>query len=154
MDMIDLARPLNEILQRHGTSSPEAIHEAAALWGGAPCNKHGVITATDFVWIELPHPAGWNAAIDLAETPNGWWQIATSYNYANGGGSSPLSVWARSAYTSRDAAIAAGIAALTRTFESVRTWHGSQSGRQSTLAARMIEQLTAHQDQARQLALF
>jgi hypothetical protein len=156
MTVIDLTEQIDDICSRYPEYwlSDEAQRELQALWGGADCNDCGVFERDETIVIELHGQKSWYAELRLAVAPNGWHAIATSYWYGQGGGGSSPSVWNRTAYTTRDEAVATGINELIATFEGVRDWKGSAPSNQSALAQRMIEMLKAHLSQSRQLSLF
>lgn len=154
MTAIDLSPQLDAIREKYPAwwRSDEAQRELQALWGHAACNAHGVMDAGETINIELEPQ--WKASVKIARAPNGWYAFATSYSYALGGGTSPISVWNRTAYTSRDEAIEAGIAELKRTYQGIIGWRGSAPETQKTNAARMIERLGQYLIQSRQMSLF
>jgi len=156
MAMIDLSEQLDDIRARYPQwwNSDEATRELQALWGNPACNDCGVFSDCERISIALPGNARWNAAVKLSAAPNGWHAFATTYAYPLGGGSSPVSVWNRTAYTTRDEALRAGIDELIRTFEGVRDASGYRPASQSADASRMIEELRNHLSQVRQLTLF
>lgn len=156
MTVIDLSPQLDEIRLKYPQwwRSEEAQTELQALWGNADCNKHGVLQTQERIEIELPNQAQWKAAVNIARAPNGWYAFATSYSYVLGGGSSPISVWNRTAYTTREEAIDAGINELKGRFEALRDWNGYSPESQTANAARMIELLDHYLHQSRQMTLF
>lgn len=156
MTVIDLTEQIDEICSRYPEywRSDAAQRELQTLWGGADCNDCGVFERDETILIELPGQKSWYAELRIAVAPNGWHAIATSYWYGQGGGGSAPSVWSRTAYTTHDEAVTAGINELVATFEGVRDWQGSAPANQSALAQRMIETLKAHLSQTRQLSLF
>jgi hypothetical protein len=154
MTAIDLSAPLEEIRLKYPDwwRSPDALLELQALWGNASCNPHGVLEADEEIAIELEPQ--WKAAVKIARIPNGWYAFATSYSYALGGGSSPVSVWNRTAYTTRDEAIEAGIRELKRIYQGLRDWQGWAPETQKPNAARMIHLLDRYLIESRQMSLF
>jgi hypothetical protein len=156
MTVIDLSPQLDELRLKYPQwwRSEEAQIELQALWGNAECNEHGVLPAQERIEIELPAQSQWKAAVKIARAPNGWYAFATSYSYALGGGSAPISVWNATAYTTREEAIDAGITELKRKFECLRDWKGYAPDSQTTNAARMTELLDQYLHQSRQMTLF
>ena len=156
MAMIDLTAQLDDIRARYPEwwNSDEATRELQALWGNPGCNDCGVFTDLERITISLSGHAQWNATVKLAAAPNGWHAFATSYAYPLGGGSSPVSVWNRTAYTTRDEALRSGIEELIRKFEGVRDAAGYKPAAQTAGASRMIEELRNHLSRSRQLTLF
>ena len=156
MTIIDLSEQIDDICHRYPEYwlSDEAQRELQALWGGADCNDCGVFERDETIRVDLDGQKSWYGEVRIAVAPNGWHAIATGYWYAQGGGGSAPSVWSRTAYTTRDEAVAAGIHKLIATFEGVRDWKGSALQNQSALAERMIETLKAYLSQTRQLTLF
>lgn len=153
MAVIDLTEHLDDIRCRFPEYwlSDEAQAELVALWGGVPCNPHGVIEPSETVRIERD---GWHAEVRIARAPNGWHAVSTSYQYATGGGGSAPSIWNRTAYTERDEALDAGLDELIQAFEGVQDWNGSAPQSQTILAQRMIDLLKAKREALLQLALF
>ena len=86
---------------------PVALDELQALWGGTPCNDCGVFNEQERIDIDLQSNSQWRGTIKIARPLNGWYAVATSYKYAIGEGTSPISVWNRTAFTTRDEAIEA-----------------------------------------------
>jgi len=156
MAIIDLSGQLDDIRARHPEywRSDEAQRELQILWGGADCNDCGVFERHETIRVDLDCQKSWYGELHIAVAPNGWHAISTSYWYGQGGGGSAPSVWNRTAYTTRDEAVAAGIDKLMATFQGVRDWKGSAPSNQSALAQRMIETLKAYLSQSRQLSLF
>jgi hypothetical protein len=156
MTVIDLSEQINGICARYPEYwlSDEAQRELQALWGGADCNDCGVFERGETIRVELDCQKSWYGELRIAVAPNGWHAIATSYWYGQGGGGSAPSVWNRIAYTTRDEAVAAGIDELIATFQRVRDAKGWAPANQPALAQSMIENLTAHLSQSRQLSLF
>ncbi len=154
MTAIDLSPQLEEIREKYSEwwRSDEAQRELQALWGNTECNAHGVMEADEEIAIEMEPQ--WKASVRIARAPNGWYAFATSYSYALGGGSGPISVWNRAAYTARDEAIEAGIRELKRTYQGLLDWRGWAPETQKTNAARMIERLDQYLIQSRQMSLF
>jgi hypothetical protein len=155
MTVIDLSEQIDEICARYQKYwlSGEAQSELLALWGSPDCNDCGVFERDETIRIDLDG-ANWHGEVRLAAAPNGWHALSMSYWYGQGGGGSSPSVWNRTAYTTRDEAVAAGINELIAKFEGVRDSTGSAPQNQSALAQRMIETLKAHLAQSRQLSLF
>ena len=153
MTAIDLSPQLDAIRRNHREywHSREALAELIALWGGAECNEHGVLANRETTRIDLD---GWAAEVHIARAPNGWHAVSTSYWYSTGGGGSSPSVWSRTAYTTHDEALAAGIADLIHQFEGVRDWQSTVPQLQSQMAERMIDRLASLRAGARQLSLF
>jgi DnaJ-domain-containing protein 1 len=108
--------------------------------------------ADEEITVELE--AQWKASVRIARAPNGWYAFTTSYAYALGGGSSPISVWNGTAHTTRDEALEAGIRELKRTYQRLLDWQGWAPATQKTNAARMIELLDQYLMQSRQMSLF
>jgi hypothetical protein len=156
MTAIDLSDRLDDIRGRYPEywNSAEAQAELQALWGGAECNDCGVFERGETIRIELDVQKSWYGEVRIAVAPNGWHAIATSYWYGHGGGGSAPSVWSRTAYTTRDEAVTAGIHMLIAKFEGVRDCKGWAPQNQSDLAQRMIEVLRGRLSGARQLTLF
>ena len=155
MTVIDLSAQLDDI-RRYPEywRSDEAQRELQALWGGTDCNDCGVFERGETIRIPLDGQKSWYGELRIAVAPNGWHAISVSHWYGQGGGGSSPSVWNRTAYTTRDEAVAAGINKLIATFEGVRDWKGSAPQNQSALAQRMIETLKAWLSHSRQLSLF
>ncbi|MGH9808304.1 MAG: hypothetical protein ACRD9W_13775, partial [Terriglobia bacterium] len=143
MTVIDLSAQLDDIRARYPDwwHSDDATRELQALWGNPACNDCGVFTDCERITIALPGHAQWNGAVKLAAAPNFWHAFATSYAYPLGGGGYAISVWNRTAYTTRDEALRAGIDELIREFEGVRDAAGYKPASQAADASRMIEQL-------------
>ena len=155
MTIIDLSEQIDDICSRYEDYwVSEAQRELRTLWGDADCNDCGVFERDETIRVDLDGQKSWYAELHIAVAPNGWHAIATSYWYGQGGGGSAPSVWNRTAYTTRDEAVAAGIDKLITTFEGVRDCKGWIPSNQSALAARMIETLKAYFSQTRQLSLF
>jgi hypothetical protein len=156
MTIIDLSAQIDDICDRYPEYwlSDEAQHELQTLWGGADCNDCGVFERDETIRIDLDGQKSWYGELRIAIAPNGWHAIATSYWYSQGGGGSAPSVWNRTAYTTRDEAVNAGIEKLIAIFEGVRDWKGWAPANQSALAERMIETLKAYLSQTRQLSMF
>jgi hypothetical protein len=156
MTVIDLSEQIDDICDRYPEywHSDEAQREVQALWGGADCNDCGVFERDETIRVDLDCQKSWYGELHIAVAPNGWHAIATSHWYGQGGGGSAPSVWNRTAYTTRDEAVAAGIDILIATFQGVRDWKGWAPSNQSALAQRMIETLKAYLSQSRQLTLF
>lgn len=156
MTVIDLSQQIDDICSRYPEywRSEDAQRELQALWGGADCNDCGVFERDEATLIELDGQKSWHGEVRIAVTPNSWHAVSTGNWYGQGGGGSAPSVWNRTAYTTRDEAIAAGINELIATFESIRDSKGYAPQNQSALAQRMIETLKAHLAQSRQLSLF
>ena len=156
MTVIDLSEQIDDICSRYEEHwhSDEARCELQTLWGGAECNDCGVFERDETIRVDLDGQKSWYGEVRIAVAPNGWHAIATSYWYGQGGGGSAPSVWSRTAYTTRDEAVAAGIAKLIVIFEGVRDCKGWAPANQSSLAERMIETLKDYLSQSRQLSLF
>ncbi len=158
MTIIDLSEPIEAIKDRHPEywRSGEALAELRALWGYGPkddgCNDCGVQARNETIRIELDSQG--RGEIQIARAPNGWHAVSTSYCYGLGGGGSSPSVWDRTAYTTRDEAVAAGINKLIATFEGVRDAKGTHPASQPVMAQRMIDKLKGHLTAARQMTLF
>lgn len=154
MTAIDLSPQLEEIRLKYPEwwRSEDAQRELQALWGNAACNAHGVLAADEEITIELEPQ--WKATVKIARAPNGWYAFATSYAYALGGGTSPISVWNDTAHTTRDEALEAGIRELKRIYQRLLDWQGWAPQTQKTNAARMIELLDRSLIQSRQMSLF
>jgi len=154
-DFIDMSPHVDAVQSKYPDyyRNAQAHIEMADLWGGVTCNHCGVIEPTERLHIELPSHARWNASIWLVAAPNGRWLMSTGYHYPSGGGSGPVSVWNRRAYTSRDAAIAAGVQVLGERFKGIRDWPSSTNG-EKLLAERMIEHLTTYTTKPKQMNLF
>lgn len=154
MTAIDLSPQLEEIRLKYPEwwRSPEAQRELQALWGNASCNAHGVLEIHEEITIDLEPQ--WKAAVEIARTPNGWYAFTTSYSYALGGGSSPVSVWNRTAYTTRDEAIEAGIRELKHRYQALIDWGGWAPETQKGNAARMVDLLDRYLAASRQMFLF
>jgi hypothetical protein len=156
MAIIDLSEQLNDIRARYPQwwRSDEAMRELRSLWGDPACNDCGVFTDYERITIALSGGARWNAAIKLAAAPNDVHAFATSYDYPLGGGGYAISVWNRTAYTTRDEALRAGIEEVIRKFEGVRDATGYKPASQAADASRMIAELRTYLAQANQLTLF
>jgi hypothetical protein len=156
MTVIDLSEQIDDICSRYEDYwvSDEAQRELQTLWGGADCNDCGVFERDETIRVDLDGQKSWYAELRIAVAPNGWHAIATSYWYGQSGGGSAPSVWNRTAYTTRDEAVVAGIDKLIAIFEGVRDCKGWAPSNQSALAQRMIETLKAYFSQTRQLSLF
>jgi hypothetical protein len=159
MTIIDLTDKLNDIRHRYPQwwRSDEAERELRATWGNPDinhCNDCGVLTERETIRIDLDAQKSWYGELRIAIAPNGWYAVAACYWYGLGGGGSSPSVWNRTAYTTRDEAIDAGIKELITTFEGVRDQKGYQPSNQSANAIRMIETLKAYMTNARQMTLF
>ena len=154
-DFIDMSPQIDAVQRKYPDyyRNTQAHIEMADLWGGVSCNTCGVIQATEELTIELPSHARWNARIWLAAVPNDRWLMSTGHYYPSGGGSGPISLWNRRAYTSRDAAIAAGIGVLTDQYQRLRTWSGT-SNSEKLLAERMVEHLATYTTKPKQMNLF
>ena len=133
---------------------PVALDELQALWGGTPCNDCGVFNEQEKIDIDLPSDSQWRGTIKITHALNGWYAVATSYKYAIGGGTSPISVWNRTAFTTRDEAIEAAALELKRKFEGIRDRKGYAPDSQRETAQRMIEQIETFMRQSRQMTLF
>jgi len=155
MTVIDLSDRLDDVRRRYPQywRSAEAQRELQALWGGTDCNDCGVFEREDTIRIELDG-TNWFGELRIAVAPNGWHAVSTSYWYGQGGGGSSPSVWNRTAWTTHDEAVSAGINELIATFEGVRDCKGYAPQNQSAFAERMIEILKDRLSQARQLTLF
>ena len=156
MTVINLSEQLDDIRLRYPEywNSEEAVRELQALWGCADCNDCGVFERDETIRITLDGQKSWYGELRIAVAPNGWHAVSTSYWYGQGGGGSSPSVWNRTAYTTHDEAVAAGINELITKFESVRECKGYAPSNQSATAERMIETLKAYLSQSRQLSLF
>jgi hypothetical protein len=156
MTVIDLSEQLDDIRTRHPEywRSDEAQREVQTLWGGANCNDCGVFERDETIRVDLDCQKSWYGELHIAVAPNGWHAISTSHWYGQGGGGSAPSVWNRTAYTTRDEAVAAGIDELIATFQRVRDPKGWAPSNQSALAERMIETPNSYLSQTRQLSLF
>lgn len=156
MTAIDLTEQLDAIRVKHPEwwRSDTAQDELQSLWGGTPCNEHGVFATQENIEIALASDSQWSGTIKLARAINGWYAVSTGYRYALGGGTSPLSVWNRTAYTTRDEALEAGAQELKRYFERLRDGNGHAPEAQRKNAGRMIEQIEAFTRQSRQMTLF
>ena len=156
MTVIDLSEQIDDICSRYEDYwvSDEARRELRTLWGDADCNDCGVFERDETIRVDLDGQKSWYGEVRIAVAPNGWHAIATSYWYSQGGGGSAPSVWNRTAYTTRDEAVAAAIDKLIVIFEGVRDCKGWVPSNQAALAARMIETLKAYVSQTRQLSLF
>jgi len=154
MTVIDLSAQLDAIRFKYPEwwRSEDARAELQALWGNAACNAHGVLEADEEITIALEPQ--WKASVYIARAPNGWYAFATSYSTAQSGGTSPISVWNRTAYTAREEAIDAGIHELKRTYQSIIDSKGWTPETQKTNAARMIALLDDYLNRSRQLSLF
>ena len=133
---------------------PVALDELQALWGGTPCNDCGVFNEQERIDIDLQSNSQWRGTIKIARPLNGWYAVATSYKYAIGGGTSPISVWNRTAFTTRDEAIEAAALELKRKFEGIRDRKGYAPDSQRQTAQRMIGQIETFMRQSRQMTLF
>lgn len=156
MTAIDLREKISDICNRHETwwASDDAQRELRALWGnpgGDICNDCGVFTNAETTRIALENSC--YGEVEIAVAPNGWYAIATTYWYGSGGGGYAPSVENRVAYTTRDEALAAGIAELIGKFEGVRNHQGYAPENQRRMAERMIDTLKTHLAQSRQLSL-
>jgi hypothetical protein len=156
MAKIDLTAQLDDIRARYPQwwKSDDATRELQTLWGNPDCNDCGVFTEQERISFALPGHAQWKGIVKLAVAPNGWHAFATSYSYPLGGGGYAISVWNRTAFTTRDDALHAGISELIGKFEGVRDANGYKPASQAADASRMIEELRGYLAQARQLALF
>lgn len=156
MTAIDLTDRLDAIRMTYPDwwRNEEALGELQALWGGTPCNDCGVFTEQENLDIDLPSDRQWRGTIKLTRALNGWYAVATSYNYALGGGTSPVSVWNRTAYTTRNEAVEAGAGELKRIFEGIRDSKGYAPDSQRETAQRMINQIETFMRQSRQMTLF
>ena len=156
MTVIDLSGQIEDICRRYPEYwlSDEAVRELQVLWGGADCNDCGVFERGETICIPLDGQKSWYGELRIAVAPNGLHAISISYWYGQGGGGSSPSVWNRTAYTTRDEAVAAGINKLIAAFEGVRDWKGYAPQSQTALAQRMIETLKAYLSHSRQLSLF
>ncbi|MCA9469552.1 MAG: hypothetical protein KC643_29480 [Nitrospira sp.] len=124
------------------------------MWGGTPCNDCGVFNEQERIDIDLQSNSQWRGTIKIARPLNGWYAVATSYKYAIGGGTSPISVWNRTAFTTRDEAIEAAALELKRKFEGIRDRKGYAPDSQRQTAQRMIGQIETFMRQSRQMTLF
>jgi hypothetical protein len=70
---------------------PEALTEAAALWGGG-CNEHGVFLQCERETIGHPE-RGVFAEVRVAQSPNGLFAAGYAYRCARAGGGVCPSVW-------------------------------------------------------------
>ncbi len=154
MTAIDLSAQLEEIHLKYPEywRSEDAQRELQALWGNPPCNEHGVLPTDEEITIELDRQ--WTACVQIARAPNGWYAFAMSYDYGLGGGSSPISVWNDTAYTTRQEALEAGILDLKREYQRVLNSPLPEPETQKINAARMVALLDQHLIQSRQLSLF
>ena len=154
-DFIDMSQHVDAVQRKYPDyyRNTQAQAEMADLWGGVSCNNCGVIQATEEIAIELPSHARWNARIWLAAVPHDRWLMSTGHSYPSGGGSGPISLWNRRAYTSRDAAIAAAVVVLAGQYERLRNWSGS-SNSEKLLAERMVEHLATYTSKPKQMNLF
>jgi hypothetical protein len=88
---------------------PEALAEAAALWGGG-ANEQGVFCRYDRE-VVARLPDGSHAAVLIAQGGNGLFGYGLEYGFGTGGGNVFPSVW-REAFGSRADARAAAVADL------------------------------------------
>lgn len=121
--IIDQSDAIATIRQKFGDAcfiAPEALWEAAALWGVTPetrsINDCGVFTyITDsFCFIA----SGYGCEAQLVQAPNGHWAMSTSYHTRISGGGYACSVWSRTAFPTRDDARLAAIHELIAHFQS------------------------------------
>lgn len=156
MTAIDLTDQLDAIRDKYPDwwRKDVAFDELQALWGGTPCNDCGVFNEQEKIDIDLPSDSRWRGTIKITRALNGWYAVATSYKYALGGGTSPISVWNCTAYTTRDEAIEAAALELKRSFEGIRDSKGYAPDSQRETAQRMIEQIETFMRQSRQMTLF
>ena len=155
MTVIDLSGQIDDICRRYPNYgvSDEAQRELLVIWGCPNCNDYGIFESAETVRIDL-NGKHWYGEVRIAVSPNGWHAISTSYWYGQGGGGSAPSVWNRTAYTTRDEAVEAGVNQLIVRFKGVRDYRGSAPQNQSDLAKRMIQTLKAYLSQSRQFSLF
>lgn len=66
MTSIDLSSQLDEIRRKYPEywRSPDALRELQSLWGNAPCNAHGVLSADEDITIHLEPQ--WTASVKIA----------------------------------------------------------------------------------------
>lgn len=154
--IIDLSEKLDDIRRRHSPrpwQSREALEELRTLWGGVTCNECGVMETTETIRIEDEGQRSWFGEIRLATAPNGWFAIEINYSYSLGGGGAAPSVWNKTAFTTREEAVEAGIKRLVVKFSAVRDQINAPST-QAPIAIRMIAALEGYAASARQLSLF
>lgn len=156
MTAIDLTDQLEAIRDKYPDwwRKDIALDELQALWGGTPCNDCGVFIEQENIDIDLPSESQWRGTIKITRALNGWYAVATTYNYALGGGTSPISVWNHTAYTTRDEAIEAAALELKQKFEGIRDSKGYAPDSQRETAQRMINQIEIFMHQSRQMTLF
>jgi hypothetical protein len=122
-DIINKKPQLDEIRSRYPEywRSEAAYREAAALWDCElnvyPLNKVGVFVNYE---TEVFTAGRCEGVIRLAHAPNGLWVMATSHQYAIGGGGYAPPIWADTAYMSRDEAYKAGVEELMDKCKTVR----------------------------------
>lgn len=155
---IDLDAALDTIQSTYGDryfAVPEALWEAAALWGVTPetgsINDCGVFTPLSDVlhW----HDGRCKVEIRLVEAPNGYWAMSVSYFTATSGYASMPSVRNRKAFPTREDARLAAIDEL------IERLHREADSRCSAITdanrreiRQMIERLEA--EKTPQLSLF
>jgi hypothetical protein len=156
MTVIDLSEDIDDICRRYPKYwlSDDARRELLVLWGEPDCNDCGVFERDEIIRIDFDGQKSWYGEVRIAVAPNGWHAVSTGYWYGQGGSGSAPSVWNRTAYTTRDEAVAAGIDELIARFEGIRDGKGYAPQNQSALAERMIQTLKAWLSQSRQLSLF
>lgn len=115
--VIDLAEAQNVICSKYGEhyiTLPDALWEAAALWGVTPetcsINDCGVFTSRDDV-IQL-QSGGCRTAITLVKAPNGYWAMSIGCHTSTSGYGYAPSIWHRQAFPTRDDARLAGLCEL------------------------------------------
>jgi hypothetical protein len=155
---IDLTEALDAIHRKYGERShamPEAMWEAAALWGVTPqtgsVNDCGVFTyATDKVTLR---GGGCKAEFTLVQAPNGNWAMSTAYDTRISGGRYAPSVWNRQAFPTRDDARLAALCELIHQFKQETESQNSLNGESNRHdVRRMIAMLET--EKMPQLALF
>lgn len=155
--IIDLTDQIDAIREKFEYGSPESWAALDELWGGPGLelvNDCGVFVDGETVDLVLPGVKGWTAEVRMSRSINGWLAMAVSYWNSQGGGGSAPSVWNRTAFTTREEALAAGIKELIEKFARDAEWTGTVPSNFKPTCAKMVEFLKTKLQGEKQLSLF
>ena len=155
---IDLTEALDPISHKYGERAhavPEAMWQAAALWGGTPetqsINDSGVFArASDDFTLR---GGGCKAGFTLVQAPNGHWAMSTAYDTRVSGGGYAPSVWNRRAFPTRGYARLAALCELIHRFGQEAEDPNSLNGESHRRDVRQMIMLL-ESEKTPQLALF
>ena len=150
---VDLSEHVNAArrVKDHRTGTAKLIE-----FHGGGCNEHGVYAEREKV--ELARVGRSYVVASVAQTPKGIWLNGHDVMLPDQGSGSPVSVWNREGYTTREEAIAAVRCEMAdRLTRSIETPHNSMSESARAIARKMLVALALpfpSQPKAQQLTLF